>query len=282
MKNGTVFPVEVRMRRVLYGERLYAISLTRDISERKRAEEERERLRQAEADLARVSHVTTMGEFTASLAHEIKQPIAAATTNATACIRWLARDVPDVGEARAAAARIVADATRVTGIVDRVRSLYKNDIPRRERVDVNDLVRETLALLQGEASRHAVSLRAELAPDLSATIGDRVQLQQVLVNLIINGLEATGAAHGVLRVASAQGEDGELLVTITDGGAGLPEGATDRIFDAFFTTKPQGTGMGLAISRSIVARHGGRLWATRAEPRGTSFHVSLPAGEPRE
>jgi PAS domain S-box-containing protein len=276
-KDGTVFPVEVRARRALHAERLFAISLSRDITERKRAEEERERLRQAEADLARISRATTMGEFTASLAHEIRHPIAAAMANASACIRWLARDPPDVPEAREAAARIVADATRVGDIVTRVRSLYKNDAPRREPVDVNDVVRETLALLRSEAARHSVSIRAELAPDLPAALWDRVQLQQVLVNLIVNGLEATGAAPGVLRIESGRGRDGELLVTVTDEGVGLPEGAADRIFDAFVTTKPQGTGMGLAISRSIVERHGGRLWAAPAQPRGTSFHVSLPA-----
>jgi PAS domain S-box-containing protein len=279
-KDGTVFPVEVRARRVLYGDGWFAISLARDITERKRAEEERERLRRAEADLARISRATTMGEFTASLAHEIKQPVAAAITNAKTCIRWLARDRPDLGEARAAAARIVADATRVADIVNRVRSLYKNDAPRHERVDVNDVVRETLALLRSEASRHSVSIHADLAPDLPAAMGDRVQLQQVLVNLILNGLEATGAAPGVLRIESRRGGEGDLLVTVSDEGVGLPEGAADRIFDAFFTTKPQGTGMGLAISRSIVQRHGGRLWATPAEPRGTSFHVSLPAADP--
>ncbi len=279
-KDGTVFPVEVRARRVLYGDGWFAISLARDITERKRAEEERERLRQAEADLARISRATTMGEFTASLAHEIKQPVAAAITNAKTCIRWLARDRPDLGEARAAAARIVADATRVADIVNRVRSLYKNDAPRHERVDVNDVVRETLALLRSEASRHSVSIHADLAPDLPVAMGDRVQLQQVFVNLILNGLEATGAAPGVLRIESRRGSEGDLLVTVSDEGAGLPEGAADRIFDAFFTTKPQGTGMGLAISRSIIERHGGRLWATPAQPRGTSFHVSLPSADP--
>jgi signal transduction histidine kinase len=142
---------------------------------------------------------------------------------------------------------------------------------------VNAVVRETLALLRSEASRHSVSIRAELAPDLPAAMGDRVQLQQVLVSLVVNGLEATGAAPGVLRIESARGTEGELLVTVSDEGVGLPAGAADRIFDAFFTTKPQGTGMGLAISRSIIERHGGRLWATPAQPRGTSFHVSLPA-----
>jgi PAS domain S-box-containing protein len=281
-KDGTVFPVEVRARRVHYGERVFAISLSRDITERKRAEEEREKLRHAEADLARISRVTTLGEFTASLAHEIRQPIAATITNAKACIRWLERDRPDVREAREAASRIVAEGNRAADIVTRVRALYKNDAPRQERVDVNDVVRETLALLHSEALRHEVSIRAELAPDLPAATGDRVQLQQVLVNLILNALEATDAAPGVVRIASARGGEGELLVTVSDEGIGLPQGAADRIFDAFFTTKRQGTGMGLAISRSIVESHGGRLWAAPAEPRGTSFHVSLPAADPKE
>jgi PAS domain S-box-containing protein len=281
-KDGTVFPVEVRARLVPRVDQLLAVSLSRDITERKRVEEERERLRRAEANLARISRATTMGEFTASLAHEIRQPVAAAITNAKACIRWLARDRPDVREARAAAERIVADANRVADIVSRVRALYKNDASRQEPVDLNEVVRETLALLRSEASRHAVSVRAELAPDLPAALGDRVQLQQVLVNLILNALEATGAAPGVLRIASARGGEGELLVTVSDEGVGLPEGAAERIFDAFFTTKPQGTGMGLAISRSIIERHGGRLWATPAQPRGTSFHVALPTADATE
>ena len=251
--------------------------LARDITDRKLAEQARERLRQAEADLARISRGTTMGEFTASLAHEIRHPIAAAMTNASACIRWLGRDPPDVPEAREAAARIVADATRVADIVTRVRSLYRNDAPRRERVDVNDVVRETLALLGSEAARHSVSIQTDLAPDLPAAMGDWRAAPAGAREPHRQRLEATGAAPGVLRIESGRGREGELLVTVTDEGVGLPEGAADRIFDAFFTTKPQGTGMGLAISRSIVERHGGRLWATPAQPRGTSFHVSLPA-----
>jgi PAS domain S-box-containing protein len=279
-KDGTLFPVEVRVRQVQQGGRWFNISLSRDITQRKRAEEERETLRQAQADLARISRVTTMGELTASLAHEIKQPIAAAITNANACIRWLARDRPDLREAREAAARIVTDATRAAQIIDRVRSLYKKDDLRREMVDVNDVIRETLALLRSEASRHSVSIRADLAPNVPSVLGDRVQLQQVLVNLMLNGIEAMNETAGVLTIESGRGPSGEVLITVSDEGVGLPDADTDAIFDAFFTTKPQGTGMGLTISRSIVETHGGRLWATPRRGRGASFHVALPAAVP--
>jgi PAS domain S-box-containing protein len=276
-KDGTVFPVEVRVRQVQQGGRSFNISLSRDITQRKRAEEERETLRQAQADLARISRVTTMGELTASLAHEIKQPIAAAITNANACVRWLARDRPDLREAREAAARIVTDAARAAQIIDRVRSLYKKDALRRELVDVNDVIRDTLALLRSEASRHSVSIRAELAPDVPTVSGDRVQLQQVLVNLMLNGIEAMNETAGALTIDSGRGPSGEALITVSDEGVGLPDANTDAMFDAFFTTKPEGTGMGLTISRSIVETHGGRLWATPRRGRGASFHVALPA-----
>lgn len=278
-KDGSVFPVEVRVRQVKQGGRWFNISLSRDITASKRAEQERERLRQAQADLARISRVTTMGELTASLAHEVKQPIAAAITNSNACVRWLSRDRPDLEEAREAAARIVQDATRAAQIIDRVRSLYKKDAPRRDRVDVNATIRETLALLRGEVARHSISIRCDLTTGLPTVAGDRVQLQQVLVNLMLNGIEAMSETPGELTIESKRGPGGELLIIVSDEGVGLPEGSADAMFDAFFTTKPQGTGMGLTISRSIVEAHGGRLWATRRAGRGATFHIALPPAE---
>ena len=245
--------------------------------ERKLAREERERLRQTQAELAHINRVTTMGELTASLAHEVNQPIAAAVTDANTCLRWLTRDQPDVEEARQAASRIVKDATRAGEIVSRIRLVFKKGAAQRELVDVNEVIREMIALLHGEASRYSVSVRAELS-DLPQVTADRVQLQQVLMNLMINGIDAMKDIEGRrdLLICSQRAEDGLLMVSVSDTGVGLPPQQADQIFSAFFSTKPQGTGMGLRISRSIVESHGGRLWAADNSPRGASFHVTLP------
>jgi len=244
--------------------------------ERKHAEEA---LREAQADLARVSRVTTMGELTASLAHEVNQPIAAAVTNANTCLRWLARDHPDLEEAREAASRIVKDATRASGIISRVRLLFKKSTPQREVVDVNEVIREMIVLLRSETTRHNILVRTELAADLPQFTADRVQLQQVLMNLIVNSIDAMKEVDGAreLAVKSQRTEKEEVLVSVSDTGVGLPPQQTDQIFNAFFTMKPHGTGMGLRISRSIVESHGGRLWAADNSPRGASFHFALPA-----
>jgi PAS domain S-box-containing protein len=245
--------------------------------ERKLAREQRERLRQAQAELAHVNRVTTMGELTASLAHEVNQPIAAAVTDANTCLRWLTRDHPDLEEAREAAARMAKDATRAADIIGRIRLLFKKAGPHRELVDVNEVIREMIALLHGEATRYSVSVRTELS-DLPQVTADRVQLQQVLMNLMINGIDAMKDIDGTrdLIICSQRAEDGLLMVSVSDTGVGLPPQQADRIFSAFFSTKPQGTGMGLRISRSIVESHGGRLWAADNSPRGASFHVTLP------
>jgi signal transduction histidine kinase len=246
-----------------------------DVSDRKRAEEA---LRQARADLAHVNRATTMGELTASLAHEVNQPIAAAVTNANTCLRWLTRDHPDVEEARQAAMRIVKDGTRAAEIVSRLRLLFKKGAPQRELVDVNEVIREMIVLLRGEATRYSISVRAELATDLPQVTGDRVQFQQVLMNLMINGIDAMKDVEGMreLSIKSQLGENEQLLVSVSDTGVGLPPKQADQIFNAFFTTKPQGTGMGLRISRSIVESHGGRLWAADNSPRGATFCFTLP------
>jgi PAS domain S-box-containing protein len=246
-----------------------------DLTERKGAEEERERLRQAQADLAYMSRVITLGELAASLAHEIKQPIAAAVMNARTCSRWLQRDVPDLTEAREAASRVVKDTMRAAQIIDRVRSLYRRDTPQRELVDLNEIVREMILLLHDEANRYSIPIRRELTPSLPKVMADRVQLQQVLMNLMLNGIEAMKDTGGELTVTSTATEEGQLIVSISDSGIGLPQNP-ERIFAAFFTTKSQGTGMGLSISRTIVESHSGRLWASANAGRGATFHFSLP------
>ena len=252
-----------------------ASKLARDITERKHAEEA---LRQARAELAHVNRVTTMGELTASLAHEVNQPIAAAVTSANSCIRWLAADVPNLDKARAAAERIVKDGTRAAEIISRIRLLFQKGTQQLECVDVNEVIEEMIVLLRGEATRHSISVRTELAANLRQVMGDRVQLQQVMMNLMTNGIDAMKSVDGMreLAIKSQRAENEHLLVSVSDTGVGLPPGQTDEIFNAFFTTKPHGTGMGLRICRSIVESHGGRLWAGDNSPRGAGFYVSLP------
>ncbi len=261
---------------VIGDARSETLAFVLDLTERKRAEEERERLRQAQADLAYMSRVITVGELAASLAHEIKQPIAAAVLNAKTCVRWLKRDSPDVTEACEAASRTVRDATRAADIVDRVRSLYRRSTPQRELVDLNEIIQEMILLLHDEANRYSIPIRAELTPSLPKVTADRVQLQQVLMNLILNGIEAMKDTGGELKVTSNRSEDGQLLISVSDSGVGFPIEESERIFKAFFTTKPQGTGMGLSISRTIVESHSGRLWASANTGRGATFHFSLP------
>ena len=244
-----------------------------DIEDRKRAEQDREALR---ADLAHVNRVSMMGELAASISHELKQPIAATVTNARTSLRWLQRDQPDLEEACQAAGRIVEDGKRAADIIDRLRALYKKAPPQRELIDVNGIVHEILALLRAEAARYPIAMRAELATDLPKIMVDRVQIQQVLMNLVLNAIEAMKDSGGELTVKSELGNDGRVLISVSDTGVGLPTGKVDEIFSAFFTTKAQGSGMGLAISRSIVESHGGRLWATANNGRGATFHVTLP------
>ena len=236
-----------------------------------------EALRQAQADLTRVSRVTAMGELTASLAHEVNQPIAAAVINANSCSRWLAGDAPNIEEARAAAARIVQDGTRAAEIVNRVGLLFRKGAPKRELVDVNDIIREMVVLLRGESAQYSVSIREELASDLPGTMGDRVQLQQVMMNLIMNGIDAMKDVDGgrEMMIRSERAKYEQIQVSVSDIGVGLPE-QQDQIFKPFFTTKSHGIGMGLSISRSIIESHGGRLWASNGAPRGASFHITLP------
>jgi len=248
------------------------------MTERRQAEKERERLRQVQADLAHISRATTMGELTASLAHEINQPIAAAATDARTCLRWLAREQPDIGEARESAARMVNAVTRAADIISRLRQLFKKGTPQTNSIDVSEVIQEMVVLLRSEASRHSVSILTELSAGLPRVVADRVQLQQVLMNLMLNGIEAMQdtKAEGQLTIKSLMAEGGQLLISVSDTGVGLPPEQADQIFNAFFSTKAQGTGMGLSISRSIVESHGGRMWATPNSGGGATFNFTLP------
>jgi len=274
-KDGTEFPVEISLSPLESGDGTLVSGAVRDVTERKQAEEG---LRQAKADLAHVSRVSSMGELTASLAHEVKQPIAAAITDANTCLRWLSRDQPDVEEARAAASRIVQDGRRADEIVKRLSLLFKKETLQRELVDLNEIIREMMLLLHSEAIQFAVLVRTELAADLPQVMGDRVQLQQVLMNLMMNSIDAMKNVDGTreLTIQSQRAENGQVLISVSDTGVGLPPQQADQIFNAFFTTKPHGTGMGLRISRSIVESHGGRLWAADNSPRGARFAFTLP------
>jgi PAS domain S-box-containing protein len=260
------------------GDLVEFVGTVMDVTERKRAEEERERLRQVQADLAHINRVTTMGELTASLAHEIKQPISAAVTDAKTCLRWLGRDNPDLTEARDAASRMVKDVMRAADIISRIRLLFQKGSLQRELVDVNELIREMFVLLRSEANRHSISIRTELAEGIPKVMADRIQLQQVFMNLMINGIDAMNgtAGKGELTIKSEAGV-AQLLISVIDTGVGLPPEQADQIFSAFFTTKDKGTGMGLPISRSIIESHGGRLWATGASGQGATFQFTLPA-----
>jgi PAS domain S-box-containing protein len=245
-----------------------------DIEDRKRAEEA---LRKAQSELAHANRVTTMGELSASLAHEINQPITGAITNASLCLRRLNREEPDLEGARSAASRIIRDANRAAEIIDRVKLFFRKGVLSKEPVDLNEMIREMEILLRNEAIQHSVSVQTKLAAHLPLIAADRVQLQQVLMNLMINGIDAMKAVDGPRKLTlGTQSDSNErLLVSVEDTGVGLPLNQADQIFNAFFTTKEHGTGMGLRISRTIIEAHGGRLWATDNPPRGASFHFTL-------
>ena len=289
---GSPFEFDIRVRRFdgvyrwfnvrglplhdLQGHIIRWYFLLTEVDDRKRAEEA---LRQAQDDLVRINRVTTMGELAASLAHEISQPISGAMTNANVGLRKLAGDNPNLDEVRGALARTARDAQRAADIIGRIRLQFEKGPPNRVRLDMNEILPETVALLRDQAMRYDISVRTELVAALPQIVGDRVQLQQVAMNLIVNSIEAMKDVDGIreMVIRSKRAENDEILVSFTDTGIGLPPQLAEQIFDPFFTTKPHGTGMGLRISRSIVESHGGRLWAERATGRGATFQFTLPA-----
>jgi PAS domain S-box-containing protein len=275
-KDGIEFPVEISLSPLETEDGTLVSGAVRDVTERMRTEEA---LRQAQGDLARINRVTTMGELTASLAHELSQPISGAITNANVCLRKLGSDNPDLDEVRATVTRFGRDAQRAAEIIKRIRSQFEKGSANQETLGVSEMIRETVALLRDEAMRYNVSVRTELAADLPQIVGDRVQLQQVAMNLIVNSIEAMKDVDGTreLVIKSERAENEQILVSFTDTGIGLSSQLAEQIFEPFFTTKPSGTGMGLRISRSIIESHGGRLWAVGSAGRGATFYLILPA-----
>ncbi len=250
---------------------------SRVLQRTKELEAANQKLIQAQAELAHINRVTTMGELAASITHEIKQPISAAGVNARTCLKYLQRDIPDCAKASEAATRVVQAVTRADDVISEISSLFKKGDLHRELVDVNDLVREMIILLRSEAMRDSISIRTELADNTPKVAADRVQLQQVFMNLMLNGFDAMkeSTRRRELTIKS-EVDDRQLLISVRDTGLGVPPDQTEHVFDAFFTTKQDGTGMGLPISRSIIESHGGRLWATGNGEPGATFHFTLP------
>jgi PAS domain S-box-containing protein len=258
------------------GQLIELVGTMIDVTGQKKAEFERERLRQLEADLAHMNRISMLGELVAAISHELKQPITAGIISAQTVVRWLAKDQPDVENACQSATNAVKAGERAAEIIDRLRSLYTKAPPRRELLDGNKIIGELLEMLRAEAIRHGVSINTELTADLPRIRSDRVQLQQVLMNLMLNSIEAMKETGGSLSVKSRLNEEGLLQISVSDTGPGLPATKEEEIFEHFFTTKPQGSGMGLAICRSIVESYGGRLWAAPNGDRGACFNFTLP------
>jgi len=253
-----------------------ALAVTRDLTDRVR---ESEALQEAQAELAHVTRVMTLGELTASIAHEVNQPLAAIVADANASLNWLAASPPDLGRVREALDAIVKDGHRASEVIQRVRQLATKTSPQKARLDLNDVIRDVVPLIGTEMRSHEVSLRIDLAPAVPPVLADRVQLQQVLINLVMNGIEAMASIDGRSRelvIRSQPGDDDHVVVAVQDAGVGIDAQKTDQLFSAFYTTKPDGMGMGLSISRSIIAAHGGRLWATPNPDHGATFHFALP------
>jgi PAS domain S-box-containing protein len=254
----------------------YFVGLVQDITDRKRSEQA---LRAAQAQLAHMARVTTMGELTSSIAHEVNQPLAAVVTNGDACLRWLGNDPPNLDKARLSVARIIKEGNRAGEIIKRIRALAKKTPPQKTMLGVNEAIEEVIDLVDAELARHQVLLLRELMSDLPAVFGDRVQLQQVILNLIANGIEAMEAVTGrprELSIGSKTTDDNRVLISVSDCGTGIGPESVDHLFEAFFTTKQEGMGLGLSISRTIVEGHGGRLSAIANKPYGATFQFTLP------
>ena len=278
MPDGSVKHVHVAAHAVSdQADQLEFIGALMDVTAAKRAEEE---LHKAQTELAHTTRVTTLGELTASIAHEVNQPLAAVVANAVACLRWLDRENPDLGEARRALGWIIKDGNRAGEVIQRVRALANKTDIRKAPLDINDVIEEVMFLFRHEVLSHSVSLRLELASALPPVLGDRVQLQQVMMNLLMNGIQAmspvTGRRHE-LRIRSHEHGPDQILVAVEDSGIGIEPENVDRLFSAFFTTKPNGMGIGLSICRSIIEQHDGRIWATRNSGAGSTFQFTLRA-----
>ena len=278
-KDGAVFPVEVHTTVILYGGRRFLLMVARDISDRVRAEEQSDKLRQLEAELAHLDRLTILGELTASIAHEVNQPLSGVVSNGGACVRWLAGDVPNLEEAREAARRIVRDGKRAGEVIARIRALTRKAPTPREKLDLNETLRQVLALIGDQAKRNSVTIRTQFADNLSPVSGDQVQLQQVMLNLAMNAIDAMSNVSERARelvISTRNIDTDQVQVTMEDSGVGLDPNTMQKIFEPFYTTKPTGMGMGLSISRSILQSHGGRLWATANNGPGTTFCFTLP------
>jgi two-component system, LuxR family, sensor kinase FixL len=249
-----------------------------DITEHKQAEEA---LQKTQAELAHVTRVTTMGELTSSIAHEVNQPLAAIVTNGNACLRWLSNDPPNVEEARQNLLRMVKDSHRASEVVARIRAFFRKTAPERVRVNINKLIEDVIGMVPAELRRNRVQVRTELADDLPPVVGDQIQLQQVVLNLVINAIEAMSNVRGPreLLIKSRRYEAGSVIVCVQDSGVGFDEQNASQIFNAFFTTKPKGLGMGLSISRNAIEAYGGRLWATTNDGGGATFQFTLPRSD---
>ena len=281
-RDGTEFPVELTITPLKSGDTWTFSSFIRDITERRQAQED---LRNAQAELAHVNRVMTMGELTASIAHEVNQPLSAIIASGESCSAWLSNDSPNLGKARAAASRIIQAATQASEIVQRLRDLFKKTTSMTASVDMNAVIEDTISLVHHETERNKIFLRTELHPGVPSVSGDRVQLQQVILNLAMNGIESIAGLDTEpkrLMIRSTLLNTRELVVSVEDTGLGIEAEHADRLFAPFFTTKPQGIGMGLPICRSIIEAHGGRLWAAKNEPRGAVFHFALPVTAPSE
>jgi PAS domain S-box-containing protein len=285
-KTGEPIPIHYSAYRIddpETGQPVNVGNVCSDVSDRKRAEEKlrasEQRLLDAQMELARVTRVTTLGELTASIAHEVNQPLAAVVANAEACLRWLDRETPDLTAARRSVEWVINDSSRASEVIRRVRALANKADIEKAALDINDVVREVITLVQRESFSHRVSVRMVLAPALPMIMGDRVQLQQVIINLVMNGVEAMQSVTDRPRdlvIRSRQDETQQVLVSVTDCGVGISAENADRLFNAFFTTKSSGMGIGLSICRSIMEAHGGRLWATANIPHGATFQFTLP------
>jgi C4-dicarboxylate-specific signal transduction histidine kinase len=254
-------------------------AILKQVEEQRRTEEA---LQSSRADLARAARITTIGELTASIAHEVNQPLAAVVANADACVAWLSRDTPDLEEARAAAARSIEGATRASDVIARIRSLITKSVPQRSLVDIGRIVRETAAVVEAQAKRNGATVELDLASQPLFVLGDSIQLQQVVLNLLVNGIEATNAVTTRSRIVTISADlqtTGQIRVAVLDTGIGLSSEVKSRLFEPFFTTRSKGMGLGLSISRSIIETHGGRLWAESNGTEGSIFQFTLPRGD---